>query len=426
MIKSLRRRFILISMCSIALVLLLIIGSINISNYMNIGNSMEIRLDFIANNGGSFPERQKIEPPIDGSLEIPEDAADFFKNNEHFGAEAPYDTRYFTVTMKEDGTVESINTGRISAIDTKDAVAYAEKLFSQNKSKGYVDSYIYKRYDTKDSSGKITYLYVFVDCERELNTFYSFAFASIGISLAGLLLVFILVFFFSKMVTKPMAESYEKQKRFITDASHELKTPLTIIDANTEIIEMTAGESEWTQSTRNQVKRLASLTDKLVLLSRMDEENHQLEKAEFSLSDAVLDTVEPFISIAQTRDITLTVRVAPDINYYGDEKGLRQLVSLLMDNAFKYCSGDGIIEVALMSSGKYKVLSVSNSLEKIAPGKHNEFFERFYRADSSHNSKTGGFGIGLSVVYAIASAHKGSISAYSEDDKSIKFTLSLP
>lgn len=269
-----------------------------------------------------------------------------------------------------------------------------------------------------------------------------------------------MIYFFSGKILKPVSESYEKQKRFITDASHEIKTPLTIIDANTEVIEMMEGENEWTNSTRKQVARLTSLTEKLVFLSRMDEEATKLEMLEFSLSDAILDTAEPFKAIARTKGKKLTIDVIDGILYTGDEKTIRQLVSILLDNAMKYsgCSsvsfekgninkknlnktsqtqndcvtttGDTApeIELTMRPSGKTRIITVWNTVDEnanIKKGRQDMLFERFYRTDTSHNSKTGGFGIGLSAAYAIVKAHKGKITAESKDGRSIKFTIVL-
>ena len=274
-----------------------------------------------------------------------------------------------------------------------------------------------------------------------------------------------MIYFFSGKILKPVSESYEKQKRFITDASHEIKTPLTIIDANTEVIEMMEGENEWTNSTRKQVARLTSLTEKLVFLSRMDEEATKLEMLEFSLSDAILDTAEPFKAIARTKGKKLTIDVIDGILYTGDEKTIRQLVSILLDNAMKYsgCSSvsfekDNInkknlnktnlnkttqtqndcvtttgdtapeIELTMRPSGKNRIITVWNTVDETAnikKGRQDMLFERFYRTDTSHNSKTGGFGIGLSAAYAIVKAHKGKITAESKDGRSIKFTIVL-
>ena len=268
-----------------------------------------------------------------------------------------------------------------------------------------------------------------------------------------------MIYFFSGKILKPVSESYEKQKRFITDASHEIKTPLTIIDANTEVIEMMEGENEWTNSTRKQVARLTSLTEKLVFLSRMDEEATKLEMLEFSLSDAILDTAEPFKAVARTKGKKLTIDVTDKILYTGDEKTIRQLVSILLDNAMKYsgCSNASFeksninktnlnkttqtqndcvttinpapeIEISMKPSGRNRIITVWNTVDETAnikKGRQDMLFERFYRTDTSHNSKTGGFGIGLSAAYAIVKAHKGKITAESKDGRSIKFTIVL-
>jgi signal transduction histidine kinase len=282
-----------------------------------------------------------------------------------------------------------------------------------------VDCYRYKSVSLEDGS----LMYIFLDCERELDTFEMFLAACIAVSLAGLLLVFILVFFFSKILLRPVAESYEKQKRFITDASHELKTPLTIIDANTEVIEMTNGESQWTQSTRKQIARLTSLTEKLVFLTRMDEERSKPDMMDFPISDAILDTAETFVPLAESKGRTLSIHAEPNLSYHGNEGMIRQLVSLLLDNAVKYSSESGQISLSFLRHGKNLRLTIKNTVEDIAPGRHDEFFERFYRSDSSRNQKSGGFGIGLSVAQAIVAAHHGKISARSEDGRSLEITV---
>jgi signal transduction histidine kinase len=325
------------------------------------------------------------------------------------------------VTLSTNGEVSQIDTGKIAAIDTSDASDYATSLYHRNKTVGFIDCYRYRCVTTQDNS----IMYIFVNCERELSTFHNFLIASVGISFIGLILVVLLVILLSKRIVRPVAESYEKQKRFITDASHEIKTPLTIIDANTEVIEMTAGESQWTQSTRKQIARLTALTEKLVFLSRMDEESTRLEMADFSISDAVIDTAEPFVALAASRGKTLSLEVEPDITFSGNEGTIRQLVSLLLDNAIKYSPEDGSICLNFHRRGKNVVLAVRNTVDNITPGRHDEFFERFYRSDASRNQKTGGHGIGLSVAHAIVMAHKGKISAKSEDGHSLSIHVTL-
>lgn len=341
--------------------------------------------------------------------------------------ESQFDTRYFTVTIGADGEVESIDTGKIASVSSSTASEYAKKLWNDGKNTSGLSGFVgYYKYMTIDNDGSV--MYIFLNAQRELSTVKTYIIASAGISVLGLIVVFMMIYFLSGKVLKPVSESYEKQKRFITDASHEIKTPLTIIDANTEVLEMMEGENEWTASTRKQIARLTSLTEKLVFLSRMEEEETKLVMSEFSLTDAVLDVAEPFTAVAESKAKHLDIEVSENMSYNGDEKTIRQLVSLLLDNAMKYSSKEGQIKITAHESGKNKVITVWNTLDPssgIEKGRLDYLFERFYRTDKSRNSKTGGFGIGLSVAYAIVEAHKGKITAKSEDGSSIVFTVVL-
>lgn len=501
MLKKLRRKFIAIAMLSVSIVLIAIVGTINIANYMSTNEALDARLKLIAGNGGTFPDllergsrgeegnttdestnketstrkeppsgRTDVQPPEDMNQADLKD--DNLKENDlkrhGISPESQFDTRYFTVTINSKGEVENIDTSKIASVSSENAAEYAKKLWKSDKKgdgkSGFADNC---KYLTVDEGGST--MYIFLSCQRELSTIKTYILASAGISVFGLLVVFVMIYFFSGKILKPVSESYEKQKRFITDASHEIKTPLTIIDANTEVIEMMEGENEWTSSIRKQVARLTSLTEKLVFLSRMDEEATKLEVLEFSLSDAILDTAEPFKAVARTKGKKLTIDVTDKILYTGDEKTIRQLVSILLDNAIKYsgcssvsCENGNInkknlnktnlnetnlnettqtqnncvttidpapeIELTMRPSGKNRIITVWNTVDdtaNIKKGRQDMLFERFYRTDASRNSKTGGFGIGLSAAYAIVKAHKGKITAESKDGQSIKFTIVL-
>lgn len=496
MLKKLRRKFIAIAMLSVSIVLIAIVGTINIANYISTNEALDARLKLIAGNGGTFPDLLErgsmgeegnntgtentntntsgntadestdkgtpaLKEPPSGRIDVqpPEDMNqadlkdDNLKENDlkrhGISPESQFDTRYFTVTINSKGEVENIDTSKIASVSSENAAEYAKKLWKSGKKgdgkSGFADNC---KYLTVDEDGAT--MYIFLSCQRELSTIKTYILASVGISIFGLLVVFVMIYFFSGKILKPVSESYEKQKRFITDASHEIKTPLTIIDANTEVIEMMEGENEWTSSTRKQIARLTSLTEKLVFLSRMDEEATKLEMLEFSLSDAILDTAEPFKAVAQTKGKKLTIDVTDKILYTGDEKTIRQLISILLDNAIKYsgCSsvscekaiqtqnncvtttGDPApeIELTMRPSGKNRIITVWNTVDdtaNIKKGRQDMLFERFYRTDASRNSKTGGFGIGLSAAYAIVKAHKGKITAESKDGRSIKFTIVL-
>lgn len=410
MIKKLRKKFILITMCSVIAVLTLIIGSINIAVYKNIDAETDILLNIIAENGGTFPrnnDRMGFGPA--GSMK-----------NYDLSPEAPFNTRYFTATVNENGDAVTVDTGRIAAVTTNDAQIFAETLAENGKTEGYHKGY---KFCTVSANSYIQY--IFLDCSSQMNSFYSFLLSSIVVSFFGILLVFLLVFFLSKIAVKPVAESYEKQKRFITDAGHEIKTPLTIIDAGADVLEMENGENEWTQSIKNQVKRLTHLTEKLIFLSKMEEDSTRLQISDFSLSQAAQETVDSFEAIALTKGKTLHTDIQQNIIYKGDESMIKQLFSLLLDNAMKYSDDKGIISFILRASGKNKEIRIRNTVTQIERGRHDEFFERFRRRDESRNSKTGGHGIGLSVAKAIVNAHKGKITAFSENENTIDFVVIL-
>lgn len=407
MIKSLRKKFIAITMCSVILVLTFIIGSINIASFRDVDSNADALLEIISENGGIFPHLDDIHKDV----KTP---------RRDVSPEAPFETRFFTVSVNTGGEVVAADTGKIAAVSVEEASALASELYAKGKTEGYRNTYKYRAVENGEET-----MYIFLDCSRELTTFYSFLASSVLISLAGILLVFILVVVLSKLAVKPVYENYKKQKQFITDAGHELKTPLTIIDANTEIIEMENGESEWTRSIKNQVERLSELTQNLVFLSKTDEENAALNKLDFSLSDAVTEAANPFFSVAKANGKTLYLNVQGNITYCGEEASIRRLISLLLDNAVKYSSENSSIDLTLKKSGKNILLTVENAVDEIQKGNLDILFERFYRPDASRNSQTGGSGIGLSAARAVVNAHNGKIKAESKTGKEIIFTVTL-
>lgn len=438
MISKLRRNFILITMCSTFAVLAVIIGTLNLVSYHNMVEKADDILVLLAENNAMFPEMpqggfESVEPPEgDGERWNPKYKDGMKKDmmNGTMGSmingamqdmspETPFETRFFSVKLDEAGKPVVVDTGKIAAVATEDAVAFAEAIWESGHKKGFYNTYRYMVTEQADGS-----MIVFIDRSRELASFFTLAATSISVAVLGLAAVFVLVLFFSKIVFRPVAASYEKQKRFITDASHELKTPLTIISANVEVLEMMQEENEWTRNIRNQVSRTNALVEQMVTLSRMDEEN-SLQSEKFSLSEAVTETAELFKTMTDNVEKQLEIAVGGEYTYCGDEKLIRQLVSLLVDNAVKYSSEKGTIKVALQQKGRHYYLTVWNTVEEIQKGNLDILFERFYRLDSSRNSKTGGSGIGLSIVKSIAEAHRGKVQAKSEDGKSLEITVIL-
>ncbi|MFV0379544.1 MAG: sensor histidine kinase [Anaerorhabdus sp.] len=384
-----------------------ILGVINITNYHNINKRADRILSLLIENGGKFP---KLDMPMENIDRMPPSIS----------PEVPFETRYFTVFFDDNGNINASNTGSIAAISNKSAQDYAKEVYASGKESGFYDDYKYKLAKYNDET-----FIIFLDCGRDFDTFRTFLTVSIFVSFIGIILVFILVLVLSKIAMGPIAQSYEKQKQFITDASHEIRTPLTIIDANTEIAEMKSGENKWTQSTRQQVKRLSELTSNLIALAKMDEGDTKTLMTDFSLSNAVLEATEPFMSLAKVQGKSLKINVERDISYFGDEKALRQLLSILLDNAMKYSNDSADIKLTLKRNNKKRELTLFNTVDNITFGNHNEFFDRFYRGDTSRNNEMAGYGNGLSLAKSICDSHKGSISAKSDDGKSLTITVLL-
>lgn len=267
---------------------------------------------------------------------------------------------------------------------------------------------------------------LFLDCGRSLRSFQNFVITSIMISILGVTAVLILIIFLSRKMVLPMAESYEKQRRFITDAGHELKTPLAIINADADVLEMDVGKSEWIDDIKHQTKRLASLTSDLITLSRMEETREQTQTMVFSLSDLAEEAVQSFQSMAIAEEKEFAAKISPNLMFRGDEKALARLLSILLDNALKYCPAHGTISFSLDRWKKHYRLILTNTCEEIHSADLPHLFDRFYRTDQSRNSSTGGSGIGLSIASAIVTAHRGKISASTADGKSLTMTLLLP
>jgi len=381
MFRKVRKKFVIVAVCSVFIVMLCILGTINIVNYTKVVNNADEIIDILKEGNGEF-----------GNFP-----------GQDFSPEMPFSTRYFTVTLAPDGQIVRMNLNKIVSVSVEEAASYATELSAKGKASGFYGNF---RYGVLSMHTGET-MYLFVDCFVELESFNNFLLASIVIGSVGVAVVFVLVFIFSGRIMKPVAESYRKQKQFITDAGHEIKTPLTVIGANTELIEMLSGESEWTKGIKEQIERLKNLTEKLIFLAKTEEQTN-ISMFEFSLTDAVRETIQSFAAVAASRNISLTTDIQNDLCYIGNEEMIRQLVSLLTDNALKYTDGDTVAVTLRAENGK-RILETRNRASYMRDGSLNGVFERFARGDSSRNSQTGGQGIGLSVSKAIVEAHKGKI-----------------
>lgn len=425
MIKRLRRKLIAACMLSLALVLLVILGGVNLMSYQKVVSDADTVLTLLEANNGAFPqnhggqgEKKGEGLSHGGGLEPPRGLFE----QRVISPETPYESRFFTVLLGEDGQVLETDTGQIAAVDGEDAAAYAQGVVRSGRSSGFWGSYRYLL-SAEEGGSRV----IFLDCSRSLSSFRTTLLASVALALVGLGAVLVLLLILSSRIVRPVAESYEKQKQFITDAGHELKTPMTIISADADLVEMECGENQWLTDIRRQAQRLTGLTNDLIYLSRMEEEQPKLQPIEFPLSDVAEEMAQSFAAPAQSQSKELTVSVQPMVSYTGDEKALRQLLSILLDNALKYSPEGGKLALELEKQGRSVVLTVSNTTaQPMERDKLPHLFDRFYRTDQSRNSQTGGYGLGLSIAKSIVLAHKGKIRAESPDGNSLSVVVSLP
>ena len=370
---------------------------------------MDQLTDRISSNGGRFPNK------LDSGRLNKDEKRPFMG---FITEETRFSTRYFSATFDSDGNLLSVNTESISSVNEAEAAEYGIKALKKSRERGWISSFRYKAVSTNGST-----TVTFVDASMNISMTFSTVLTVCGVLFASFLAVFLLILFFSKRAVKPIAESYEKQNRFITDANHELKTPLTLILANLDIIESEIGENEWINDIRCEGERMSALVNQLVALTKMDEDKNNLPTERFDISAVLSEVCDDFFALAEQKSKSLTVNLQGGLFYTGDKNALRRLFSILLDNAVKYCDENGVISVVL-KGGKHLTVSVENTYSSVDSAELDKLFDRFYRSDKSR-AYNGSFGIGLSLAKAIVQKHNGKIFAYKKDLEHIGFKVIL-
>ncbi|MCR5676309.1 MAG: HAMP domain-containing histidine kinase [Lachnospiraceae bacterium] len=457
MVKTLRRKFVLISMGALALILLVLAGTLNLANVIRVQKNADDLLDILAENDGNFPGEGVFDPrgamgapkvpdkpgsapggdnPPGGRGNARENRRQLFRDNELFGftrtAETPFETRWFWARLDENGECIKTDTQHIAMIDEEQAQTIAKVVWqtgsvqkdcrSSGEARGTYENY---RFLGRSAEGEV--LIVFLDRQAEYHGTRLLFAVSLIVCAAMLALMFLMVTLLSSRAVAPTVEAFEKQKRFISDASHELKTPLSVISADVDVLEMTGEKSEWTTSIRDQVARMNQLIRDMLTLSRMEDEKLRVVFADVDLSAVVNKAAEPFFVVAKAAGKTFEKDVAEGVHLQGDADALAQLVSILSDNAMKHSAAGGSIQIRLMKEARGSIrLETANICERLPEGNLEHLFDRFYRADASRSKKTGGFGIGLSVARAITESHGGRIRAERDGDQILRFIAIFP
>ena len=409
MIRKLKQSFVTVTMLSAALVLVVLMGVLNLSNYLQRSQSDKEILGFLVENNGSF---------MGGSM--PGEGRIDFGPGRRITEETPYETRYFSVILDEDGAAVGADLHQIAAVTWPEAVQLAQDLHAMGKTSGRSGMYQYQT-----SAQGSTVMYVFLDCTRSIEAVRTYLLNSAAVTTLGLLVLFGLAWAFSGRAVRPIVESYEKQKSFITNAGHELKTPLAVIESSTEVIELESGESQWTRAIHGQVSRLSTLTQDLIALARMVESGTELVLSEQDLSRIVTNALEPFALLANQQDLGFQMSIQPDLVAKTNQEALEKICVILADNGVKYTSPGGTIVFSLAKEGGHILLREENPTEGLSKGTQEQLFDRFYRADSSRSSAQPGYGLGLPLAQSLAGALGGKISAQSPDGSRLVVTLQL-
>ena len=321
------------------------------------------------------------------------------------------DARYFRVSYNLADKTFEVDLTHTSLVTQSTAMEYAKDVIDNKSDSGYVEHYRYLVHRGQDGI-HITFLSRYEAMEAFQNNTETLILISVG----GIAVMAIVLTILSAKVVSPLVKNHQRQKEFITSASHELKTPLTAISTSADVLAIELTDDEWVHNIQVQAGRLSKLITNLVTLSRLDEEDPFPVRAEFSLSDALWEITEPFVSLAQAKGKYYTQKIADDLTITGDRASVQQMVSILLDNALKYSPDGGHITLTAQHCGRKVEITVSNTIDATQCTDTSRLFDRFYRADESHSNTVSGTGIGLSIAQATVQAHGGKISVKQSGD----------
>lgn len=415
MIRKLRAKFVLINMVLVSIVLIITFVIVYLSTYQRLVQESDTALRMVVNQAGD-----RMTPP-----EWTQNP--FQKHPEDMGsAKLPVmPSVSFCVLLDSAGSIVDVVGEYDSLMDAGQLQTVVADCLNGQGNKGITSSFNlrYLRQNTPFGT-RIG----FVDRENEENSLTSLVQISLLVGLGGLLAFFFISLFLSGLALKPVKLAWEQQKQFVADASHELKTPLTVILANIGILrshpEETVGEQmKWVDYIGAEASRMNTLVGSLLFLAKTDDSKKELIMSEVNLSDAVWNAVLPFESVAFENGRTLHSGIDPGLFIIGDEGMLRRLTVILLDNACKYSNEGGTVTVLLSQSQDKIRLSVHNTGDPIPPEQQEHLFERFYRADESRAREKGGYGLGLAIAQSIAERHKARLTVQSGDGEGTTFAV---
>lgn len=425
--NKLRQRFIRIAMLSLIGVLAFLTLMVNGTNVYLTFLDQRATLDMICESQGHPFD---ADPPAENERILPEppgnsnDGEALKKNGieeeGRFTKETPFTTRFFVLRFDDDGKLSDLNLDSIAAVTEDNLTEYLAVAVAQKDGYGLHNHYLFY----VENTGEDHHMAFFLDCYQAIRALKIVLFTTLAVDLFCAVIVYLILLRFSRKAIDPIVKNNAAQKQFITDAGHELKTPLTVLTTNLKLLEMETGENKWITKAQHQTEKLVELVNLLIELSRMDETDSPLVQHDFNLSAAALEIVDSFRDFAQEQGRRIETDLEKNIHYYGDEGAIRRLLTILTDNAIKYAAED-MIQVRLLKERHHIAIETCNACRPMEDTEIEKLFDRFYRPSSSITSKTKGFGIGLSAAKSIVTAHKGNITATCPEAGKIQFRVVL-
>lgn len=448
MLKKLRVKFIALNMATVAVVLAVMFAAICLINYQQAVNDVYEALNSAIDRNSQLGKEPLagLAPP-DGTAwkGAPDDAppADSGSDSETAPDAAPFEIggkkqggRFIPVAvyqMDDDGALTAVSDAGTAALATEVLDEAAAALAERSNGSGLLEHV--GLYYVKHTTASGTFL-AFAD-KSSADGWQTLALTLAGVGVAALAVFLVISLFFSRWALRPVEEAWTQQRRFVADASHELKTPLTVILANSAILlehpeRSLASQSQWVESTQHEAEQMQGLVGDLLLLAKLDEgpqaggAQGTPARERVDMSDLVEGELLQFESVAFERNVHLESDVEAAIGVQGDASRLHRLVSTLLDNACKYADDGGAVRVELHRTARQAELRVRNSGPAIAPEDLPHVFDRFYRADKARARDDGGYGLGLAIARAVAEEHGGTIAVTSDDEHGTVFTVTLP
>ncbi len=424
--KKLRNKFIFVCMLAVSLVMVFLCVIINSAVLITTENSLKSTLDRLYITDGVIPPSPRMQSEVIFNAETIPSETEIFAPPGQYGDLADFrfdrETRFFLLKFDSDGNLTEARLQNITAVTEDDVLKFLNVAIKKKSGYGTYSGY---KYLVKSEDGIITTA-IFLDYSKEKSFILTTLFLSVCSLILVLFAVFVLLFIFSKKAIEPFVKNAEKQKQFVTDAGHELKTPITVINTSLKVLEMEVGKQKWIDKALSQTEKLTELVNGLVTLAKTDELSSRAEFKKFDIAKAFDEAAESFSDYAAASGRKLNY-LSPDSLYYlGDEYSVRRLLSVLIENAVKYSPRDTTISISLEKTKHGVVIKESSACKKTEEAELDKLFNRFYRSDSARYEQKSGFGIGLAIAKNVAQNHNGDIkAALSEDGKTITFTVNL-